>query len=789
MRKGKRLWGIAIAVVCLLCSFVFVACNKDDPVVEPPAPPVGELTISQTSVQLDMHEQVQLTVAESGETKWTSGNTAVCSVENGLVKSVGVGVTTVTASQGDSYATCTVTVSNSRSAPQIEIQDDGASVGGQMIRAMSDAFTLAAFVTYKNADVAATDVSEWQWSVDDATVLTLTPAEDKKSANVVCAAYGITTVRIAAVVWGEPISKAIEVSVRNTNVTFSSSAWEADEDGVFATSITTVTADGTAVEADLDIVCKDGETDVSSSVQWSASKENVVSVTGGKLTAIAADTVTLTGAYQGNTVAIDVTVHKPQFTLAKQTVSLFGGAGDTLLNDYPTQDEAKQMQKRTVAIDLPETVAGTVEEVNVTYKQVVGGNTDSVTRNILTAVDSDDARKITVRPSFYTFNMGDVSAQVVTEKAVYTLPLSVYTMIIDSKADLDAFRYYTTYQNEWKETATAGEYAPILWDGYFVLGDNITYNESVDALAEANSVAELNKLDRYKSFITSSDMLKFLRNGLKTNNSGDATLNDILCGNCSTTLGDYGFCGIFDGCGYNIKGMIVENATTDMTVGNILQVGGFIGMLTSHTFGSDTVNGTIRNIAFTDFWHGRINDWDSNSQYGTEGGYVFSVSHGMCVENIYLRAKAVYYADALLGSEPWFLQLFSAATLRNIVAHVEKSYYNHYNLTALTQLSLTVACPRAYHGGLFENIYTVLDSSYNGDGNKQDSSYVTKMNVSELTWDGTDRTTIPEDAFATFGALASHINGKTDTWDSDYWEFAAEGDNAGTPVFKTKTNA
>lgn len=102
MRKRKSLWGIAIAVICLLCSLIFAACNDNKPVEEqPPEPPAGELTISQTAVQLDMHEQVQLTVAEEGETKWESSNTAVCTVENGLVKSVGVGVTTVTASQGD----------------------------------------------------------------------------------------------------------------------------------------------------------------------------------------------------------------------------------------------------------------------------------------------------------------------------------------------------------------------------------------------------------------------------------------------------------------------------------------------------------------------------------------------------------------------------------------------------------------------------------------------------------------------------------------------------------------
>ena len=130
MRRGKLFYGVVLTVICLLCSFMFVACKPDTSSGNPPA---GTLTISQTTAQLDMHEQVQLTVAETGDTTWESGNTAVCTVENGLVKSVGVGVTTVTASQGDKKATCTVTVTNSRSAAQIVLTDGQATISGQKI--------------------------------------------------------------------------------------------------------------------------------------------------------------------------------------------------------------------------------------------------------------------------------------------------------------------------------------------------------------------------------------------------------------------------------------------------------------------------------------------------------------------------------------------------------------------------------------------------------------------------------------------------------------------------------
>ena len=136
MRRGRKFLLVAITAVCLLCSTLLVACKKAKPSITPPSPP---LTISQATVTLDLHEQVQLSVEETGNTSWTSGDNAVCTVDaTGLVKSVGVGVTTVTASQGDKYATCTVTVSNGRFAPQIEVKDNGSSVGVLLI---DDVFT------------------------------------------------------------------------------------------------------------------------------------------------------------------------------------------------------------------------------------------------------------------------------------------------------------------------------------------------------------------------------------------------------------------------------------------------------------------------------------------------------------------------------------------------------------------------------------------------------------------------------------------------------------------------
>lgn len=803
MRRGKLFYSVAVTVICMLCSFVFAACGRDQSDENPPAPPIGTLTISQTTVQLDMHEQVQLTVAETGDITWASGNTAVCTVENGLVKSVGVGMTAVTASQGDKKATCTVTVTNSRSAAQIVLNDGKTTVSGQKICSMSDEFMLNADVTYKNAGVAAADVAELQWSVDDGEILSLTASDDKKSAKIVCSKFGITTVRVATTVWGEPISKAIEVCVHNTNVTFSSEAWEKDDEGVYSAKMNAVEENGTDVTMALDVVCKDGETDVSNQVRWSVSKPNVVAVADNALTAVAAGTVTLTGEYQGNLVTVEVTVTKPTFTLAKQTVSLFGGEGDTLRDAYPTADEVTEMRTRTVTLDLPDTVAGTVSEFNMTYKQAVGGSTEVVTRNILEMIDGNDAHKVSVRPSFYSFNLGEKSATVVTEKAVYTLPLKLYTMIIDSKEDLDAFRYYTTYQNEWKETKEEGAFAPILWDGYFVLGDNITYNDKDSnnnferCQNGSNSGEDFSKINRYTSFITGVDMYAFMYNGLKTNRGGDASLNDILSGNCSSALGDFGFCGIFDGQGYNIEGLFIQNeGEKDDWTGGIKNEGGFIGVLTSHTFGSDTVYGTIRNLSFTEVVHGEC--WDNSKLYGTGGAFLYSGAHGtVCVENINIHAALRRGSFGMLGADSWHTQLTGNSVLRNVLITVDADrilYGENNTKPVIVGHGFNLA---AYDNTTLKNLYVVVgawDEGIKADGTAnqwghsgagaQDTEYGCKV----LSNNGNNTT--PAKACASFAELKGIIEtaDNASDWDSEYWEFAAAGDKVGTLVFKTKTN-
>lgn len=78
--------------------------------------PVSSLTLNQTSVSLKIGDTVTLkaTVNPSNASDktiiWTSSDTTVATVNNGVVTAIGVGSATITAFAGDKYATCSVIV-------------------------------------------------------------------------------------------------------------------------------------------------------------------------------------------------------------------------------------------------------------------------------------------------------------------------------------------------------------------------------------------------------------------------------------------------------------------------------------------------------------------------------------------------------------------------------------------------------------------------------------------------------------------------------------------------------
>ena len=104
-----------MALMALLVACAVSAC--EDPVVE-----VSSVSVSPTSANLEVGGTVSLTatVSPSNATDktvtWSSSNANVATVSGGIVKAVGEGTATITATAGGKKATCQVTVSPVRIA-------------------------------------------------------------------------------------------------------------------------------------------------------------------------------------------------------------------------------------------------------------------------------------------------------------------------------------------------------------------------------------------------------------------------------------------------------------------------------------------------------------------------------------------------------------------------------------------------------------------------------------------------------------------------------------------------
>lgn len=497
--KRTKLWLtvlLGMLVSCLIMAFT--ACKPDGEDEN-----VVEIQLNHQTYGLDLHEEIQL-VATTRNTeeavKFTSSSSDVATVDgNGLVKSVKVGKATITAAVEDKTATCEITVTNSGTAPVLEVSLNTLGIN-------KDAeFTVDAAVKYKGA--AVTETVTYTWAVSQGAqdgLISLTPSADGKSAVVKGLEYGETSFDVSTVIWGVPLKQTVSVKVCNTDISFDVSDLEPCEGGYSAT-IALVATDEYETTLTPAVTVKDKGTVVpGANIVWTSDKENIVSVGSGAITALAEGKVVLTGSYDNNYFKLFVSVIRPEITLSEVTV---------------------ETSKATLTLAEGDEIAGTVSKVTIGDETNLYDRTDAGVIKLKFDLLPKEASKLGEGKTI----------TVETEKAVYSVPANLYTQVIHTKAELA----------DWGTLAKAANSNSKIWDGYFVLGNDIDFEGG-----------------QYQSFINWEKV---------------GTLD------CTTA----GFKGVFDG-----KGHIIDDIVIDPNAN-----GGFIGMMFTSSGGSES--GVLRNVAFT----------------------------------------------------------------------------------------------------------------------------------------------------------------------------------------------
>ena len=162
------------ALTLTLCMGVGLAsCGEDESSSETPdssqSSIISSIALNKTALTLDLEETATLlaeTQGLTGEVVWTSSNTAVATVEAGVIKAVGEGTTVITASCGGYEAQCSVEVSVGGKVPVLKLNGDNSDVKLML----GTEFIVQPSLVYNGQTV---DGVTYAYTVDDETVVSV----------------------------------------------------------------------------------------------------------------------------------------------------------------------------------------------------------------------------------------------------------------------------------------------------------------------------------------------------------------------------------------------------------------------------------------------------------------------------------------------------------------------------------------------------------------------------------------------------------------------------------------
>lgn len=192
----KNLYRIFISLLLVIgISCSIVACSQ-------PNETAKTVKLNKTEISLDLYESAQLKATVEGFTEyvveWSSSDTNVLTVENGKIFSIGEGVAVVTATVGETSASCEVTVASSGAVPLLSLTNNSYTIetGNQI--------SIGYTVKYKNKDISA-NVS---FSSSNSAVLTV-----DQSGTVSGVSAGTAIVTITANYFGFEGVKTVNITV------------------------------------------------------------------------------------------------------------------------------------------------------------------------------------------------------------------------------------------------------------------------------------------------------------------------------------------------------------------------------------------------------------------------------------------------------------------------------------------------------------------------------------------------------------------------------------------------
>ena len=472
-------------------------------------------------------------------------------------------------------------------SPKYEVTDDMEIVLNQraVTLCVGESFTLSAIVKgVKDLSSAPLDGEAditVGWIIDgDAAQDVVALSTNKNTATITALKVGETKIIAYFSVNKEVYFQSVDVTVKEDNgvaIVLGDNVGF-NEDGYFVrlSTLETDAGDQTSVLPMASVYV--GNALVTVPLTWRSEAETIARVDGNRFVAVAEGVTNMIGTCEVEgaqyEVAVAVQVYKPT-VLLEETFTL----------------ETANLQ----TMDILSPIRGEVQGVYYLGARV--GSFDKNTKRI-----SLDEAKMPTQAA----KMGDGRVMVIeTSLAKYSFVVNMYTKILQTKDDLDSFAVLS--KAACKDNAA-------LWDGYFVLGNDIAYNG-----AYQSKIADINSL---WAAVEGS----WWNGGL------------------------YGFCGVFDGKGHNIEGLSIDNGS---------ELGSFFGVL--------HIDGVIKNVSFTKASVAANSSFVCGAGGGTvENVYVEYASVGKGMQHYELDGSINTHCGTFFG----FKEPIATANVSNCVVNI-----------------------------------------------------------------------------------------------------------------------
>jgi len=397
MRKTNK-WGKAVLqLLCIAClSLALVACGGGNSSQTPPATATPTLTVSQRVLGMNLGDEATLHAAlkdSNEQLVWSSSDADVVSVDGqGKLTAKKAGTATVTVTAGELTDSCVVTVT----VGVIPALDAGGNV--EMLAGKT--YRMAPVVTYNGNPVA--DAPEFAFTSADDAIATV--GEDGTITGV---AMGETEISVFAEYRYSKLYASAKVTVKEDIVlTLNESVLQ-----LHTLAYGSAVSQGEIVPTlKVNVNVQDG-----SAIRWSVSGD-AVTVQNGTVNAVKAGTATVTASYtaeSGVTVSADCAVNVKLTEI------------DTNINC--------EYEIRNVDSPTPFTLSAISGNDDFVAANVEGISCDG--KEIFVSKDSNgivlDANNMHASPEAQTWTVR-------TQKAAYSMRVTVYSMKVQNSADLYA---------------------------------------------------------------------------------------------------------------------------------------------------------------------------------------------------------------------------------------------------------------------------------------------------------------------------------------------------------------